>query len=295
MQEETDLNPTTDTAPLKREIIERDVNLLKEHPMQQVVFPDSYGRDMADLVASIEKDGIHTPLEITPDDVIICGNRRWMAAMRLEMRKVPCWVRHDLKTENAIVRRLIEDNIDRRQLSVLGQVRCYKKLLDVGADSAKDRRRWEFGGFAKNIAPLLNMTQRNVFRYLAILNLPMAIQKAFERGQLTLKMTEQVNKLPKQVQEQIAQEIEAGKPPRKAVIDHMEQEENRQEVVTEACRRFLKSVEEMKEYQDDIDALDWLGQSQLQVLEKGEEVIQAMKEKVESNQAFAMASVPDNK
>ena len=70
--------------------IQVDVNKLKPHPRNELIYGTG---DVSDLVTLIESRGkIITPLIVKEDFTIISGHRRWMAAKELGFVSVPCEV-----------------------------------------------------------------------------------------------------------------------------------------------------------------------------------------------------------
>ena len=64
------------------------VNKLKPHPKNESIYGSE---DIEDLVEQIQAyGGIVDPLKIKEDGTIISGHRRWKAAQKLGMEKVPC-------------------------------------------------------------------------------------------------------------------------------------------------------------------------------------------------------------
>jgi ParB-like chromosome segregation protein Spo0J len=82
------------------EVVYRDPKTLKSHPSNYKIYHEVFytgRRDNADLLASIKKLGITTPVIITKDGTIVSGDRRVCAAKQLGMTEVPCVV---LKTDD---------------------------------------------------------------------------------------------------------------------------------------------------------------------------------------------------
>src|ERR1700722_8001468 len=105
------------------EVIDVLIDDLKAHPRQGEIFSDLGNSQLQDLAKSLDSEGQNTPIEITPDVVIICGHQRVKAARSLGWTTIKARIRHDLveEGESAVVERLVRDNLDRRQLDQLGQ------------------------------------------------------------------------------------------------------------------------------------------------------------------------------
>ncbi len=119
---------------------------------------------MAELVASIKRHGIITPLMLAPDGAdgftIIAGERRYRAAKAAKLRQVPAQVR-DADGESLML--AVAENVIRADLSPIEEARAYRRLAD------------EHGGAAK-VARLVGKSERLVAERLDLLRLPEAAQ-----------------------------------------------------------------------------------------------------------------------
>lgn len=116
---------------------------LKPHPHQAQFFDDLPFHLMRDLAQDMEARGQKEPLEILPDGTIVCGHQRTLAAKFLKWEEIDVWVNHELAAQGdqAVLQRLIEDNLARRNLDRLDQVRCYKQLVDMAPQTPDGQRR----------------------------------------------------------------------------------------------------------------------------------------------------------
>ena len=131
-------------------------------------------------------------------------------------------VRHDLAAEGpgAILARLIETNLNRRQLGPLAMARCVKELVELEHSSDWQRRQ----DLLEEIGQRLNLSShRSVNRYWRVLDTPPAVREALEHGQLSLVLAGQVAGLPPDVQQEAASRISAGETPRTVVKELVEQ------------------------------------------------------------------------
>ena len=87
-------SPTISTREPEQHAIMHDVWSLKETPENWTIYsrPDVTDSTFLDLCASIRETGIRTPLEISSDNYIISGHRRFIAAQHCDLREVPCFV-----------------------------------------------------------------------------------------------------------------------------------------------------------------------------------------------------------
>ena len=97
----------------------RKVSELRPHPRQRELFGEPAEDVVATLARSIAADGLMHPIEILPDGTIVAGHTRLAAVEQLGWKEVPCVVLHDLAAEGeeAILRYLIRDNVQRRQMT----------------------------------------------------------------------------------------------------------------------------------------------------------------------------------
>ena len=129
---------------------------------------------MAELVASIKRHGIITPLMLAPDGAdgftIIAGERRYRAAKAAKLRQVPAQVR---EADGEALTLAVAENVIRADLSPVEEARAYRRLAD------------EHGGGAK-VARLVGKSERLVGERLDLLRLPEAAQELLAARRLPL-------------------------------------------------------------------------------------------------------------
>jgi DNA adenine methylase len=138
-----------------------DPHKLRPHPENNVIYEQ---RGDEELIESIKKYGILQPLVVNSDYTIVSGHRRWRAALKLNMDKVPVVIlefenttiamieynRYRVKTpreiymEAQVLRRELEKEARKKQLSTLkqfqGKISVSSKLtkrIDVREEVAK--------------------------------------------------------------------------------------------------------------------------------------------------------------
>jgi hypothetical protein len=131
------LTPSPRKDNMSKDIQTWKVKDLKPHPRQAELFADLPFHLLRDLAQDIADRGLKEPLEILPDGTIICGHQRARAAELLEWDEIAVWVNHDLAAQGprAVEQQLIEDNLARRNLDRLDQIRCYRRLVEMATDS----------------------------------------------------------------------------------------------------------------------------------------------------------------
>lgn len=86
------------------EIVYKNVDELKEYEKN----PRDNKEAVSKVAESIELFGFVNPIAITPDNVIISGHTRLMAAKQLGMDKVPCII-HNISEDDARIVRIIDN------------------------------------------------------------------------------------------------------------------------------------------------------------------------------------------
>jgi len=185
---------------------------LKPHPLQAELFGDEPRPRLRDLAEDMRANGLREPVEILPDGTVICGHQRVRAAEMLGWTAIDAWVRTDLADQRAAAdQRFIEDNLTRRQLTPLAQARCYKRLEAVGKALPADKRSNAMRGRLRDVVgSRLGMSGRTLDRYVRVLDTPLSVQAAFERGEVKLVDAEKVAGLPAAARDAIAAAVDGG-------------------------------------------------------------------------------------
>ena len=123
-----------------------DIDLIEPSPYQ----PRTHFREgaLAELAQSIQVSGIIQPLvlrRIGSRYQLLAGERRWRAAQRAGLSRVPAVIR-DVSDEGALEITLVE-NIQREDLNPIEEARAYERLMsefhltqeEVAAKTGKDR------------------------------------------------------------------------------------------------------------------------------------------------------------
>lgn len=119
-----------------------------------------------ELVQSIKEQGIITPILVSKTDEgyrLIAGERRWRAAQKAGLKKIPVVVRETTPIE-ALELALIE-NIHRKDLNPIEEALAYKRWLD---DSNTTQ---------EVLARRVGKERSTITNMLRLLNLPKSIQK----------------------------------------------------------------------------------------------------------------------
>jgi len=122
----------------------RAVDELQEHPEAHLV-PEMSEPEWADLVDSIQADGVREPLRILADGTVLDGRHRLRAARGLKLERAPCLV-IDLKDEAAQIAYMVQAATLRRQLSKSQLAAISVDLASFEEERAAGRARMSAGG-----------------------------------------------------------------------------------------------------------------------------------------------------
>jgi len=131
--------------------------------------------DLEDMVNSVREKGIITPLLVSKTETgyqLIAGERRWRAAQKAGLERVPVVVR-EVTPYESLELALIE-NIHRKDLNAVEEALAYKRLLEE-AEITQD-----------SLAKRLGKDRSSITNLLRLLNLPLSIQKDLIDGRLSM-------------------------------------------------------------------------------------------------------------
>src|SRR5262245_29819489 len=129
---------------------------------------------MAELIESVKRHGIITPLTLSHDGdgryAIIAGERRYRAAKEAKLHEVPAQVR---EAEGEALTLAVAENVIRADLNPLEEARAYGRLVEEHGDAAK-------------VAKLVDRSERLVCERLDLLRLPDQTQQLLAARNLPL-------------------------------------------------------------------------------------------------------------
>jgi ParB family chromosome partitioning protein len=131
--------------------------------------------DLEGMVNSVREKGIITPLLVSRTETgyqLIAGERRWRAAQKAGLERVPVVVR-EVAPYESLELALIE-NIHRKDLNAVEEALAYKRLLEE-AEITQD-----------SLAKRLGKDRSSIANLLRLLNLPLSIQKDLIDGRLSM-------------------------------------------------------------------------------------------------------------
>ena len=130
---------------------------------------------LAELAASIREVGLLQPVvvrKIIPGHFeLVMGERRWRAAQRAGLERIPAIVRET--AEDDMLRDALIENLHRQQLNPLEEAAAYQQLLD------------DFGTTHEELAGRVGRSRPHISNTLRLLNLPPTVQKRLAAGVLS--------------------------------------------------------------------------------------------------------------
>ena len=133
------------------------------------------GPELNELVDSVKEKGIITPLLVTKSEkgyYLIAGERRWRAAQKAGLERVPVVVRETTPIESLELA-LIE-NLHRKDLNPLEEAMAYKRWLD------------DTNTTQETLAQRLGKDRSTITNMLRLLQLPRIIRKDLIDGRLSM-------------------------------------------------------------------------------------------------------------
>jgi ParB family chromosome partitioning protein len=156
--------------------IEVDVDLLAPNDHQPRILIDDGKLD--ELAASIRANGIIQPILVHRTGStyrIIAGERRWRAAQRAGLLKVPVVVRDmPAGAEQQMLELALVENLQREDLNPVDEALAYQRLVD------------EFGLTQDQIAAAVGKDRTSVANYLRLLRLPDEVRGDLAAGSLSM-------------------------------------------------------------------------------------------------------------
>jgi ParB/RepB/Spo0J family partition protein len=266
-----------------REIATWQLAKLMPHPKQCQLFGHMPEHEIQELADDLRRNGQLQPLEILPDGTIVAGHRRTEAAKLLGWDQVDVWVRHDLADDPvAVERRLIEDNLHRRQLGPMGKARCYLRLKELeGGDRGGRLPDHEWKDLRDRLGKRLGGSGRNLDRYLRILNCtPQEVQDAVEAGRLPLTLAYQVVGLKVPQKELIARQIREGGNPKTVVTRAVGKKDSKHKRARDAKAAFLKALERGRaDLNGRVQEVGWVTAEEQKTLQEGANLIKSLQQR----------------
>jgi len=152
---------------------EIDIDLIDPNPEQpRIEFNETH---LEELAASIRANGIVQPIVVRSRGgrfQIVAGERRWRAAQRAHLRKVPAVVR-EIADDKLLEVALIE-NIQRQELNPIEEANAYRKLVD------------NIGLTQEQLSVRVGKERSLIATTMRLLRLPDDVQRHIVEGKLSL-------------------------------------------------------------------------------------------------------------
>ena len=162
--------------PATTEPTELDIDLLSPNALQPRREMDEAA--LEDLARSIRAHGVIQPIVVRPIDgryQIIAGERRWRAAQRAGLLRVPVVVR-DVPggDEQTLLQLALIENIQREDLNPIEQAMAYRRLVD------------QFRLTQEQVAEAVGKDRASVANTLRLLKLPEEVRRDVAAGRLSM-------------------------------------------------------------------------------------------------------------
>lgn len=152
---------------------EVDLDQVKANPLQpRTKFDET---SINELAQSMKETGILQPIIVVPDGEvyrIIVGERRWRAAQKIGLKKIPVLIRN-IPKEQELEISLIE-NIHREELNPLEIALAYQKMIQ------------ELNYTQEEIAEKVGKDRTSVTNYLRLLKLPKEVQDYLDENKISM-------------------------------------------------------------------------------------------------------------
>ena len=157
----------------RRGVQEIEIARIHRNPDQPRVHFSEEALD--ELAASIAQRGVLQPILIKPDGdgyMIVAGERRWRAAQRAQLHKIPAVIRDF--DENATAEVALIENIQRQDLNALEEAEGYRQLIQ------------RYGHTQDAVATIVHKSRSHITNLLRLLDLPEFVRESLMRGDITM-------------------------------------------------------------------------------------------------------------
>jgi ParB family chromosome partitioning protein len=146
---------------------------IRPNPAQPRVHFDEEA--IAELAESIAERGVLQPVLLRPDGEnfqLVAGERRWRAAQRAQLHRIPAIVR-DIDDSTSAEIALIE-NVQRQDLNAIEEAEGYRKLIRT------------FGHKQDDLAKLVHKSRSHITNLLRLLTLPEVVKQSLLQGDISM-------------------------------------------------------------------------------------------------------------
>ncbi len=184
--------------PVKSGPTEVDVDLISPNEYQPRVWQDDTRLD--ELAQSIKANGVIQPIVVRKVEGgyrIIAGERRWRAAQRAGLLRVPVYVKEVAGGKDAqLLEMALVENIQREDLNPIDEAAAYEKLST------------DFKMTQEEIAAAVGKDRSSVANHLRLLKLPHEVRAEVAGGRLSMGHARALLAVPDEAgQRQVAREV----------------------------------------------------------------------------------------
>lgn len=151
-----------------------DIAAIAPHPDQPRRHFDEEA--LSELAASVASRGVIQPIIVRPAGAdryqIVAGERRWRAAQRAQLHRIPAIVRDFDEAETLEI--AIVENIQREDLNPIEEARAYRRLIG------------QFGHSQDALGRIVGKSRSHVANLMRMLDLPEPVQDLVVRGELQM-------------------------------------------------------------------------------------------------------------
>jgi len=195
------LIPDLPDSPRPTDATELEIDQLVPNDLQPRTHMDD--AQLEELAASIRANGIIQPIVVRRDGDrfrIIAGERRWRAARRAGLQRVPVVVKHvdGADAQRRVLEMALIENIQRADLNPIEEAQAYRRLLD------------EFQLTQEAVAEAVGKDRATVANTVRLLKLPIEVQNDVAASALTMGHARALLALSdQQTQLEVAREVKA--------------------------------------------------------------------------------------
>lgn len=196
--EASEADSTISSEQISSEQNEIHVELIERNPYQPRL--DFEEESLEELASSLKVHGLLQPLLVRPHNgqyQLIAGERRLIAAKRAGIETVPCRVME--LEDKQVCEVAIEENMKRKDLSVLEKAQAFKKYLEL------------FDSSIEKLAKQLSMNRSTVSNILRLLDLSDGVKKALSADKISKGHARALLSLEEADQNKLCQKIQKEK------------------------------------------------------------------------------------
>jgi ParB family chromosome partitioning protein len=193
-----------------------EIEISKIYPFENHPFRVVDDERMQDLVESIKKNGIVSPVLLRPDDEgtyeMISGHRRMFAAKKIGLRTLPAIIRNMTDDEATIY--MVDANIQRVEILPSEKAFAYKMKMDAISRQGKRpdaTSRHNVGKFScEEIGDDAGVSGRTINRYIRLTELVPELLELVDQGKLQVTPAVDVSYFPVNIQEWLCEYIKVN-------------------------------------------------------------------------------------